>query len=212
MAERSSGRARKASQKVVESREAFLTLSTAAELPPAQRRKIKKDPSTSGSATAVSTGSSGTSNGKSSNSNSNGGGSGSGNGSGSYSDIQSSGLNVKYHIPAPIGQPVGQFIPSSVALSLLDKDAQISVSDDQMICTGVEGGFRMIRATHGVHMGPYYWECEILPPLCEGDEAVGVGLEPHVRVGFSTRFGELRGPVGYDKHSFAYRDVGGMYY
>jgi hypothetical protein len=31
-------------------------------------------------------------------------------------------------------------------------------------------------------------------------------------VGFSTRFGELRGPVGYDKHSFAYRDVGGMYY
>ena len=211
MAERSSGRARKASQKVVESREAFLTLSTAAELPPAQRRKIKKDLSTSGSATAVSTGSSGTSNGKSSgNSNSNGGGSG--NGSGSYSDIQSSGLNVKYHIPAPIGQPVGQFIPSSVALSLLDKDAQISVSDDQMICTGVEGGFRMIRATHGVHMGPYYWECEILPPLCEGDAGVGVGLEPHVRVGFSTRFGELRGPVGYDKHSFAYRDVGGMYY
>mmetsp|Transcript_26571 Transcript_26571/g.44935 ORF Transcript_26571/g.44935 Transcript_26571/m.44935 type:complete len:354 (+) Transcript_26571:89-1150(+) len=111
-----------------------------------------------------------------------------------------------YHIPAPVNQPVNTFIPSSVALSLLDKAEQITVSEDRMTCTGVEGGFRMIRATHGVNVGPYYWECEILPPPSDGDDT---GLTPHVRVGWSTRFGELRGPVGYDKHSFGYRDVAG---
>ena len=32
---------------------------------------------------------------------------------------------------------------------------------------------------------------------------------PHYRVGWSTRMGELQGPVGYDKFSYAYGDVTG---
>jgi hypothetical protein len=31
----------------------------------------------------------------------------------------------------------------------------------------------------------------------------------HVRIGWSTRQGELQGPVGYDKYSFGYTDVVG---
>ncbi|RYY72402.1 hypothetical protein EON63_20910 [archaeon] len=58
----------------------------------------------------------------------------------------------------------------------------------------------MVRATHGVHEGSYYWEAEVLPSL--GDDA-------HVRIGWSTREGELQAPVGYDQHSYAYRDIAG---
>ena len=57
----------------------------------------------------------------------------------------------------------------------------------------------MIRATHGVHSGSYFWEIEIL-----------LGCpDSHVRVGWSTRQGELQAPVGFDKFSFAYRDISG---
>ena len=58
----------------------------------------------------------------------------------------------------------------------------------------------MIRATHGVHNGAYYWECQIGK---SGDN------NSHVRVGWSTRQGELQAPVGYDRFSFAYRDISG---
>jgi Set1/Ash2 histone methyltransferase complex subunit ASH2 len=64
----------------------------------------------------------------------------------------------------------------------------------------VQVGFRMVRATHGVHNGPYFWECEILKPSTKNS---------HVRVGWSTRFGELQAPVGFDKCSYAYCDVTG---
>ena len=59
----------------------------------------------------------------------------------------------------------------------------------------------MIRATHGVHNGAYYWECQI------GQSADN---NAHVRIGWSTRQGELQAPVGYDRYSFAYRDISGM--
>ena len=181
--ERSSGRARKASQKVVESREVFLPVEEVV----SNKRKVKttnKEHVNNRNDSNIQKGN---------------------------SDPIQKQPRIVYQIPEPISQPIDQFIPSSVALSLLDKAAQITVSPDQMTCTGVDGGFRMIRATHGVHFGPYYWECEILPPLSSsGVDGARVGaLEPHVRVGWSTRFGELRGPVGYDKHSYGYRDVAG---
>ena len=58
----------------------------------------------------------------------------------------------------------------------------------------------MVRATHGVHNGAYYWEIEILPHRSPNAA---------VRIGWSQRQGELQGPVGYDKFSFGYRDIGG---
>lgn len=53
----------------------------------------------------------------------------------------------------------------------------------------------MIRATHGVHTGSFFWECEILPPLDTAGQ---------VRLGWATRFAELQANVGYDKCGFAY--------
>lgn len=61
----------------------------------------------------------------------------------------------------------------------------------------------MARATHGVHNGSYFWEVQILPPIAP--HAKGT----HIRLGWSTRLAELQAPVGYDKHSFAYRDMAG---
>lgn len=62
----------------------------------------------------------------------------------------------------------------------------------------------MIRATHGVHSGSYYYEALIMN-WPEDDSA----HLAHFRVGWASRQAELEGPVGYDKFSFAYRDVGG---
>ena len=58
----------------------------------------------------------------------------------------------------------------------------------------------MVRATHGVHRGAYYWEAEVLPTS---------DPNAHVRIGWSTRQGELQGPVGFDEHSYGYRDISG---
>ena len=60
----------------------------------------------------------------------------------------------------------------------------------------------MVRATHGVHNGAYFWEAQILSPEPFDEHS-------HVRLGWSTRMGELQAPVGYDKHSYAYRDESG---
>jgi hypothetical protein len=95
--------------------------------------------------------------------------------------------------------------PPSVTLSMRDKAPQLILSEDHMICKGAVGGYRMVRATHGVHNGAYYWECEVLtPPVTENRE------DAHIRIGWSTRQGELQAPVGYDKFSYAYRDIAGQ--
>lgn len=66
----------------------------------------------------------------------------------------------------------------------------------------------MIRATHGVHSGYYYYEALILNR--NEEEKLNIDSpSPHFRVGWASRQAELEGPVGYDKFSFAFRDVGG---
>ena len=58
---------------------------------------------------------------------------------------------------------VDMFVPPSVALNLYDKATELKVSLDQLIVTSDEGGYKMVRATHGVHSGAYYWEAKVLP-------------------------------------------------
>ncbi|CAN0125293.1 unnamed protein product [Ectocarpus sp. 8 AP-2014] len=70
---------------------------------------------------------------------------------------------------------------------------------DQLTVTGHKG-FRMARATKGVSNGTWYWECTVLPPET---------TEGHCRLGWSLPAGKLQGPVGYDKFSYAYRDIAG---
>ena len=70
----------------------------------------------------------------------------------------------------------------------------------------------MVRATHGVHLGSYYFEVEILDPAAsDRSTSLNKSLPPsHVRVGWSTRQGELQAPVGFDQYSYGYRDIGGI--
>jgi hypothetical protein len=62
-------------------------------------------------------------------------------------------------------------------------------------------GFRMIRATHGVCEGDWYFEATIME--YEGDGAV--------RLGWSTRRSDTETPVGFDSQSFGIRDRTGEF-
>jgi len=99
------------------------------------------------------------------------------------------------------GPPVVAHKPiPGVVLSSLNKAPQITLSSDMLSCKGVNGGYRMVRASHGMHDGRYYWEAEIMATSSKNS---------HVRIGWSRREGELQGPVGYDAFSYGYRDISG---
>jgi hypothetical protein len=112
---------------------------------------------------------------------------------------------LSYNDPNPSSKYGSVFVPSSVALSDRDRAQQLILSEDQMRVTGVYGGYRLVRATHGVHSGAYYWEAEILEPAPGVSDAINC----HVRLGWSTRQGELQGPVGNNSCTYGYRDVSG---
>ena len=73
----------------------------------------------------------------------------------------------------------------------------------------------MVRATHGVHRGSYYFEVEILrsydseQSYLQSIKSSKCAANGHVRVGWSTRQGDLQAPVGFDQYSYAYRDTDG---
>lgn len=58
----------------------------------------------------------------------------------------------------------------------------------------------MIRGTHGVRYGSWYWEVEIRS-MPEGSAA---------RIGWSLELGNLQAPVGYDKFSYSFRSRKGV--
>eukprot|EP00891_Asterochloris_glomerata_P008135 jgi/Astpho2/8135/e_gw1.00120.119.1_t len=74
----------------------------------------------------------------------------------------------------------------------------MQLGDDRLSVTSRKG-YRMARATHGTFRGCYYYEVKV----------THLGSSGHARVGWATRKGELQAPVGYDAHSFAYRDSEG---
>ena len=108
-----------------------------------------------------------------------------------------------------------EFVPPSVALSSRDRAPQLKVSRDQLEVWGNGGGYRMVRATHGVHNGSYYCEAEVLPPATPAAIKNTNPMDPqdipdsHVRIGWSTRQGDLQAPLGHDKHGYAYRSISG---
>ncbi|CAM9772273.1 unnamed protein product, partial [Phaeothamnion confervicola] len=76
---------------------------------------------------------------------------------------------------------------------------ELTLSRDQLTVAG-DKGFRMSRATLGVDDGNWYWELVCLEPEKP---------DSHCRAGWSTDRGELQAPVGYDRRSYAYRDIAG---
>ncbi|KAL0280936.1 UNVERIFIED_CONTAM: hypothetical protein PYX00_002085 [Menopon gallinae] len=89
-------------------------------------------------------------------------------------------------------------IPSTVLLALHDRAPQIKVSEDRLTCTG-DKGYCMLRATHSVMRGTWYWEATVT------DIPDGGAL----RLGWAQEYANLQAPVGYDKFGYSWRSLKG---
>lgn len=84
-----------------------------------------------------------------------------------------------------------------VLLSMNDRAPQLKLSDDRLSVTG-EKGYCMLRATHGVSKGNWYFEATVdIPP------------DTATRIGWSQLYGNLQAPLGYDKFSYSWRSKKG---
>ena len=107
-------------------------------------------------------------------------------------------LPDKYRLlPVPKGDAAHAQPDDVVQLSRSAKASQIALKDDLLTAVGYRG-YRMVRATHGVASGSWYYEIKVNTPQN--------GEDGHTRLGWCTEMGELQAPVGYDHNSYAYRD------
>ena len=67
------------------------------------------------------------------------------------------------------------FLETKVALALHDRGPQLKLSDDRLIVDG-EKGYSMVRATHGVSHGSWYFEVNI-------SNMANSTLKPALRIG-----------------------------
>ncbi|CAH8663114.1 unnamed protein product [Schistosoma rodhaini] len=86
------------------------------------------------------------------------------------------------------------FLCSQVVLSLSDRANHLKVHESQLSVTG-EKGYCMVRATHSVNSGTWYFEATITEQP-EGSAT---------RIGWSQMYGNLQAPCGYDKFSYSWR-------
>ncbi|GBP93538.1 hypothetical protein EVAR_29556_1 [Eumeta japonica] len=84
--------------------------------------------------------------------------------------------------------------PGAVLLALHDRAPQLRVAEDRLAVTG-DRGYCMVRATHGVSRGAWYWEATV-EELPEGAAA---------RLGWGRRYANLQAPLGYDKFGYSWR-------
>ncbi|XP_018314411.1 set1/Ash2 histone methyltransferase complex subunit ASH2 isoform X1 [Mycetomoellerius zeteki] len=84
--------------------------------------------------------------------------------------------------------------PSTVLLALHDRAPQLKVAEDRLAVTG-EKGYCMIRATHSVSRGTWYWEATI-EEMPEGSAT---------RLGWGQEYANLQAPLGYDKFGYSWR-------
>lgn len=81
-----------------------------------------------------------------------------------------------------------------VLWALHDRAPQLKVSDDRLSVTG-EKGYSMIRGSHGVSHGNWYFEIKV-------DD---MPSDTAARMGWSLALGNLQAPCGYDKFSYSWR-------
>ncbi|XP_065568304.1 set1/Ash2 histone methyltransferase complex subunit ASH2-like [Artemia franciscana] len=84
--------------------------------------------------------------------------------------------------------------PTYVLLALHDRAPQLKISEDRLAVTG-DKGYCMVRATHSVSKGSWYWECTI-------------GEMPDnsaTRIGWAQCFANLQTPLGFDKFGYSWR-------
>uniref|UniRef100_A0A8C3AEW2 Set1/Ash2 histone methyltransferase complex subunit ASH2 n=1 Tax=Cyclopterus lumpus TaxID=8103 RepID=A0A8C3AEW2_CYCLU len=85
-----------------------------------------------------------------------------------------------------------------VLLALHDRAPQLKISDDRLTVTG-EKGYSMVRASHGIRKGSWFFEVTVeeMPP------------DTAARLGWSQPLGNLQAPLGYDKFSYSWRSKKG---
>ncbi|XP_050343339.1 set1/Ash2 histone methyltransferase complex subunit ASH2 isoform X1 [Nymphalis io] len=84
--------------------------------------------------------------------------------------------------------------PGIVLLALHDRAPQLKIAEDRLAVTG-EKGYCMVRATHGVSRGAWYWEAAV-EEMPEGAAT---------RLGWGRRYANLQAPLGYDKFGYSWR-------
>ncbi|XP_049783196.1 set1/Ash2 histone methyltransferase complex subunit ASH2 isoform X2 [Schistocerca cancellata] len=84
--------------------------------------------------------------------------------------------------------------PSTVLLALHDRAPQLHISEDRLAVTG-EKGYCMVRATHSVTAGIWYYEATI-EDMPEGSAT---------RIGWGQNYANLQAPLGYDKFGYSWR-------
>ncbi|OQV21068.1 Set1/Ash2 histone methyltransferase complex subunit ASH2 [Hypsibius exemplaris] len=99
----------------------------------------------------------------------------------------------------PQGRPIPGhmyriFIPTRLRLSVQERAPQLIVERDGRTAIG-DKGYSMVRATHSVGFGRYYFEFRVL--ALPGNAAV--------RAGWGTVYAVLQAPLGYDKFGYSYR-------
>uniref|UniRef100_A0A6G3MHI2 Set1/Ash2 histone methyltransferase complex subunit ASH2 (Trinotate prediction) n=1 Tax=Henneguya salminicola TaxID=69463 RepID=A0A6G3MHI2_HENSL len=109
-----------------------------------------------------------------------------------------SSFNINDYINKPIpGKFYRAYSRGTVGLSYSDKAPNIKLLGDSSIMG--QKGYSMIRATHGITSGSYYYEVRIL------EAPLGSAL----RIGWSQKYATLQAPVGYDKLSYSWRSLNG---
>ncbi|XP_001605857.2 set1/Ash2 histone methyltransferase complex subunit ASH2 isoform X1 [Nasonia vitripennis] len=94
-------------------------------------------------------------------------------------------------IPGWLYRPLS---PSVVLLALHDRAPQLKVSEDRLAVTG-DKGYCMIRSTHSICKGTWYWEAKI-DEMPEGSAT---------RLGWGQEYANLQAPLGYDKFGYSWR-------
>eukprot|EP00039_Didymoeca_costata_P024667 m.11077 g.11077 ORF g.11077 m.11077 type:complete len:339 (-) comp4370_c0_seq1:3-1019(-) len=87
-----------------------------------------------------------------------------------------------------------------VSCCKMDRAPQLRLEESENKITG-EKGYCMARATHGVRYGKWYYEARII----HTDKLENMP-EPHTRLGWAQKHGNLQGPVGVDKFSYSWRN------
>ncbi|XP_039297627.1 set1/Ash2 histone methyltransferase complex subunit ASH2 isoform X2 [Nilaparvata lugens] len=84
--------------------------------------------------------------------------------------------------------------PASVLLALHDRAPQLRISEDRLTVTG-DKGYCMVRATHAVSRGCWYYEA-VIEEMPDGSAA---------RLGWAQEYANLQAPLGYDKFGYSWR-------
>jgi Set1/Ash2 histone methyltransferase complex subunit ASH2 len=94
--------------------------------------------------------------------------------------------------------PMDLEAPAATVWSKVDKAAIVSVRPDRLTASN-DKGYRVLRATHGVSSGTWYFEIKV----------TDMKRSAAVRVGWATLRADVEAPVGFDANGYSFGSVGG---